>query len=97
MGDVLAHELDRSGGGIEKANHGAAECRLAASGLPDETDGLTFLDVQVDAVDGVDVSDGPLENAGGDGKPRLEPTHRQQRVRGSPGALQLRLDCFRHL
>ena len=62
--DLLAVEEDLTGGlvGI-KAEDGAAGGRLAAAGLADEAHRLAALEVEGDAVDGLDVTDGLGDHA----------------------------------
>jgi len=51
----------RSGGGGDEAEERAADGRLAAAGLADEAERLTGGEVEADAVDGFDISDGALQ------------------------------------
>ena len=78
---VDAFELDHAGGRLEKADQRPAERRLAAAGLPDEPDGLAAEDVEVDAVDGLQLADRALENALPDGKVLLDRARPDERVR----------------
>src|SRR5690606_11207898 len=48
-------------GDVDQPQDATAEGRLAAAGLADEAVGLTGLDLQGDAVDGIDVADRPVE------------------------------------
>ena len=61
-GDVLALEQHRALGGSLEVEDRPAEGRLAAAGLAHEAVGLAAVDLQVDAVDGVDVADGLVED-----------------------------------
>src|SRR2546425_3626308 len=45
-----------------------AQRRLAAAGLADQAQGLAGLDLEVDAVDGVDMTDGSLHDHAVDGR-----------------------------
>ena len=57
---VDAVELDLAGGRLEQPQERAAERRLAAARLADEADRLAAEDVEVDAVDRLELADGPL-------------------------------------
>ena len=61
--DVDAVELDLARGRLEQPQQRAAEGRLAAAGLADEADRLAAADVEVDAVDRLQLADGALEDA----------------------------------
>ena len=52
--DAAAVEHDLSGGDVEQPQHGAADRGLAAAGLADQRQRLAALDVERDAVDGMD-------------------------------------------
>src|SRR5438132_1585464 len=68
--DVLAVEDDPAAGRLVEAQDRAADRRLAAAGLPDQTERLAALDRQADAVDGANVADVPVEDdAAADRKP----------------------------
>ena len=60
---VDAVELDLARGRLEQADQRAAERRLAAARLADEADRLAAEDVEVDAVDRLQLADGALEDA----------------------------------
>ena len=72
VGDVLALELNRSGGRVEQPDDGAAECRLAAARLADQAQRLACLDIEVHAVDSAHVRDCSLQDARSHGKPCLQ-------------------------
>ena len=72
-GDVLAVEGHRALGGRLEVEDGAPQGRLAAPGLPHQPVGLATPDLQVDAVDGVHVPHGAVEDhAALDGEVHLE-------------------------
>jgi hypothetical protein len=77
---VDAVELDLARGRLEQAQHRAAQGGLAAAGLADEADGLTAEDVEVDAVHGLELADGPPEDALPDGEVLFQPARLQQHV-----------------
>jgi hypothetical protein len=62
---------DASGGG-----------RLPAAAFPDETEGLSFIDVKADAVHGSDMAHRPLQETLPDREELLEPGDAQQDLRG---------------
>ena len=64
------------------------ERRLAAAGLADEADGLAAADVEVDAVDGLELAGGAPEEALLDGEVLLEAADAEQDavVGSGPGA-----------
>ena len=64
--DVAAVEEDLARRGLRQLDQRARQGRLAAARLADEAERLSGLDGQVDAVDGVDLSDGALEDPGAD-------------------------------
>ena len=78
--EVDAVELDLTRGGLEEPEDGASEGRLAAAGLADEANGLASPDVEVDAVDGLELPRGALEEALLDGEVLLEPADAKQDV-----------------
>ena len=82
--DVAAAEDHRAGGRLGQAQDRPAERRLAAAGLADEAEDLARLDLEVDAVDRVDVADLAAEDPADDREVLLQPGHREQRVVG-PG------------
>ena len=57
LGEVAAEDLDRPGRRRLEPDHQAGQCRLAATGFADDTEGLAAPDRQVDAVDGLDRTD----------------------------------------
>ena len=56
-GEVPAVELDGARGRLEQLDHRAAGRGLAAAALTDQAEGLAGADVEVDAVDRLDVAD----------------------------------------
>jgi hypothetical protein len=66
--DVRAVELDLAAGRLQQAGDEPAHGRLAAAGLPDDAEGLAPPHLEVDAVDGLDRPDLPLEQALLDGE-----------------------------
>ena len=64
--DVTAVEDDLAGGGVRQLDQRAREGRLATARLADEPERLPGLDGEIDAVDGVDLADGALEDPGTD-------------------------------
>ena len=56
LGDILSVKNNPSGGGLVQAKHRAAKSRLATSGLTHHAQRLTLLDLQGDAVHGVQLS-----------------------------------------
>ena len=62
LGQVLAVEDDLAGGRLVELQDRAAGRGLAAAGLADETEGLALLDLEGDAVDGLDGADLALED-----------------------------------
>ena len=82
-GHVDPVEADLAVGGVDEADHGAGERRLAAAGLADEAERLPAADLQRDAVDGPDRADLALEDhALGDREVDLEPIGAQERLTG---------------
>ena len=77
----------------------APERRLAAAGLADEADGLAAADVEVDAVDGLELAGGALEEALLDGEVLLQSADAEQDVVagrsrvGGPSRRRRRLDA----
>src|SRR5262249_47885574 len=71
--DVPAVEDDPSGGRLEQLDDRAPERRLAAARFADEAERLPRLDVQVDAVDSMHLSDDALEQARANREVRLQP------------------------
>ena len=59
--DALAADPDLAGGRLDQLEDGLARGRLAAAALADEAQGLALRDVERDAVDGVDLADGALQ------------------------------------
>ena len=83
LGQLCAAEVDAAGGGLVELEDGAAGGGLAAAGLADEAQGLARLDVDVDAVDGLDVGDLALKDqAGGDREVHLEALDVDEQVGG---------------
>ncbi len=62
LGQVLAVEDDLAAGRLVELQDGAAGGGLAAAGLADQAEGLALLDVERDAVDGLDRADLALED-----------------------------------
>ena len=60
MSDAV--EEHRARGGRLEVEDRPAQGRLAAAGLADQAVGLAAVDLQGDAVDGVDVADGVVED-----------------------------------
>ena len=60
--DVAALEDDLPGRRLEQLDDRAAERRLAAAGLADDTERLAAVTVEVDAVDGAHLADVALED-----------------------------------
>ena len=78
--DVAALELDRALGGFEQAHHDAGQRGLAAPGLPHQAERLAGVDLEVDTVDRVHVTDVALEqDALGDREVLLEARDLDQR------------------
>src|SRR4029077_18517786 len=80
--DVLALELDRPFGGLDQPQDRPAQGGLAAPRLAHQPQRLALIDIQVDAVDSLDVADGSLEQAATDRKVGAQPSHPQQRLPG---------------
>src|SRR5690606_13297372 len=59
----------------QQAQHGIAERRLARAAFANNAERLAAPDGEIDAVHGLDMSDGAPENASLDGEPDLEVTH----------------------
>jgi hypothetical protein len=79
-GDVDAVEDHAARGRFHEPQNGPRGRRLAAAGLADQRDRLSLVDVEVHAVDGLDLTDHPLhENAGTDGEVLDEVVHLQHR------------------
>ena len=73
VGDVGAVEGDLPGGRLVEAEERAADGRLAAARLADEPERLAALDLERDAVDGLDVADVAVHHdAAPDREPDLE-------------------------
>src|SRR5665647_2994970 len=66
--DVDALEGDRAGRRRDEPQHGAPRGGLAATALADQAQGLALLDREADAVDGVDLAGGALEDPRPDGE-----------------------------
>ena len=82
-GDVLAVEHHRALGRRLQVEDGPAQRGLAAPGLADQAVGLAAADLQVDAVDGVDVADDLVEDdALLDGEVDLDPLDVDEDVAG---------------
>jgi hypothetical protein len=62
VGDVLSFEMHGPRSGLVKAHQRSAEGRFSAAGLSDETECLAFHDLDVHAVDRMDVRDSALQN-----------------------------------
>src|SRR5262249_52431275 len=60
--DVLPLEEDLARGRLDQAEDRAADRRLAAARLADETEGLAVADLERDVVDGLHVADGARED-----------------------------------
>ena len=73
MGDVPPVEDDRPGGRLDELDQRPGERRLATAGLTDEAERLPRLDREIDAVDGMDLADGALQEAGADREVLDEP------------------------
>ena len=78
--EVDAVELDLAGGGLEEPEDRPPEGRLAAAGLADEADRLAAPDIEVDAVDGLPLARGALEEPLLDGEVLLEAADAEQDV-----------------
>ena len=63
-----AIETDRARSRLDEAKDQATDCGLAAAGLADEAERLAAPDVEVDAIDGLDRPDLPLEDPAADRK-----------------------------
>src|SRR5262249_19761801 len=63
VGDVLALELERTGSGFDQAQDGATHRSFTAARLADEPQRLARVDRKADVVDGIDMTDGALEQA----------------------------------
>jgi hypothetical protein len=74
LAHVLAAEQDGSRSRLHETDDGAAQCALAAPGLPDQTQGLTRPYRQGDAIDGFHSSGDPPQGAVPHWKVRLEVT-----------------------
>ena len=61
--DIGAVEDDLARGRFDEPEERAADRRLAAAGLADETEGLAALDAERDVVDRLDVGDLPVQDA----------------------------------
>ena len=59
---LAAEQLDRALGRGLQAHQQPAEGRLAAAGLAHDAEGLALVELERDAVDGLDVADGALED-----------------------------------
>ena len=89
--DVDAVEHDLAGGRLEQAQDRPTERRLAAPGLADEPERLASADVEIDAVDGLQVAGRALEEPLADGEVLLQTSDAQQDVVALPDGLRLRL------
>src|SRR5665647_2111321 len=76
--DVDTLEGDRAGRRRDEPQHGAPRGGLAAAALADQTQGLALLDREADAVDGVDLAGGALEDPRPDGEVLLQPLDLEQ-------------------
>jgi len=81
IGDVLAANPDFPGGRLEQFEKGAAGRRLAATALPDEPQRFAAVDVKRDAVDRVDLTGRPGEQAGMDREMLFEPLDLEEPAR----------------
>ena len=88
---VDAVELDLARRGLEQAQQRAAERGLAAAGLAHEPHGLAAEDVEVDAVDRLQLPDGALEDALLHREVLLHRAGLEQGLRGRVVRNQLRL------
>ena len=86
MRDVPAVELDTSSGRLDKLDQRARERRLAAARLTHESERLPRLNRKVDAVDGVDLADGSLQEPGADRKMLEEPFNLEDLSQEEPPA-----------
>ena len=77
---VDAVEADLARGRLEQPQQRASERRLAAAGLADEPDRLAAMDVEIDAVDGLQLGDGALQHPLLDGEVLLHAACREQDV-----------------
>ena len=71
--DVLAVEDDLAGSALQQLDDRPTERRLAAPGLTDESESLPGSHREVDAVDGVHLTDGPLQQSRANGEVLEEP------------------------
>ena len=91
LGEVLALEDDLAGGGPVELGDGAGGRGLAAAGLADEAEGLALLDLEVDAVDRVDVALLAAQEAAPEGEVHLEVLDVEQGFVRRPWLLLLRI------
>ena len=61
--DVAAIRDDRARSRLDQLQNRARQSRLPAARLADEPERLALLHLEIDAVDRMDLTDGPLENA----------------------------------
>src|SRR5262249_22829149 len=93
VGDVTAVEDDLPRGGLRELDQGAREGCLATARLAHQPDRLPGIDGQIDAVDGVDVADRALEDAGADREVLDEVLHAEDFV-ATVGPLVNRCSCL---
>src|SRR5262249_41798579 len=80
--DVAALDHDAALGRLDQAQNGAANGRLAAAGLTDETERLALIDRQRDAVDGTDRTIRAAQEAAVDRKMFFQGIDRDDRCGG---------------
>src|SRR3989442_6203601 len=80
-GEVAAVEGDRTGGWPDDPQDGSADGRLAAARFADQPERLARVDVEGHVVDGVDVADGPPQDAAAHREVLDQMAHRQNRPR----------------
>ena len=84
---IDAVEPDLARGRLEQAQDRAPQGRLAAAGLPDEAERLAAPDVQIDAVHGLQVAGGALEESLLDREVLLQAADAKQHIAVAVGRL----------
>jgi hypothetical protein len=99
IGDLLPVEEDPAIGRVVQPHDDASQRGLAAARLPHQADRLARVDLEVDAIHGVDLADLALnEDAPGDGEVLLQPLDPdQRRLPRLRGRLRSFPDCDAHL
>src|SRR5262249_40737875 len=77
---VLARPDHPALAGIDEAQHRAAERGLAATGLPDDAQGLAGLEIEADTIDRTHMAERPRDDAALEREMDLEVLDRKERV-----------------